>query len=153
MASPVSRASFTLGRIPTAITTSEAGISRPSFSRTPSTLPIPKISAVSAPVRMVCPRPSSASFSNHPAASSNCRSIKVGIRWITVTFIPRRDRPCAASSPNSPPPMTTASPPLSAARNIAPTSSISRNVTTPCKSWPGTGMINGSDPVARMSLS
>ncbi len=153
MASPASRASLTLGRMPTAITTSDAGISRPSFSRIPSTLPCPYISAVSAPVRIVCPRASSASLSSQPAASSSCRSISVGIRWSTVTFMPRSESPCAASSPSRPPPITTASPPCSAARSILPMSSMSRNVTTPCKSWPGHGMMNGSDPVASNSLS
>ena len=52
-------------------------------------------------------------LSSQPAASSSWRSISVGIRWMTVTFMPRRARPCAASSPSRPPPITTASPPLS----------------------------------------
>ena len=44
------------GRMPTAMTTRSAGISRPSSSRTPVTWLSPRISLVSAPVRTLMPR-------------------------------------------------------------------------------------------------
>jgi hypothetical protein len=43
-------------------------------------------------------------------------------------------------------------PPQAAAASILSTSSRSRKVTTPGRSLPGTGMMNGSDPVAISSL-
>ena len=42
---------------------------------------------------------------------------------------------------------------LARAASIASTSSRSRKVTTPGRSSPGTGMMNGSEPVAISSLS
>jgi hypothetical protein len=104
----------------------------PVLEPTPATWPsFSMISCVSAPVRIVCPRRSSSVLSSQPAASSSCRSISVGIRWTTVTVMPWRLRPCAASSPSRPPPITTALPPSPAAASILSTSSRSRKVTTP----------------------
>jgi len=49
--------------------------------------------------------------------------------------------------------MTTARPPLSQAASMWLTSLTSRKVTTPGRSTPGAGGTNGTEPVARISLS
>ena len=79
--------------------------------------------------------------------------MSVGIKCSTVTSMPFSARPFAASSPSRPPPITTARPPRPAAASMASTSATSRKVMTPGRSLPGTGMMNGSDPVATSSTS
>ena len=99
------------------------------------------------------PRFSSAAFSNAPAGASSWRSISVSSRCTTVTSMPRSARPCAASRPSNPPPMTTARRFAPEASSMRFTSSRSRNVTTPGRSLPGSGSMIGSEPVASSSRS
>ena len=79
--------------------------------------------------------------------------MSVSSRCTTVTCMPRSERPCAASRPNKPPPMTTARRPAPERSSMLLTSSRSRNVTTPGSSLPGSGSMMGSEPVAMSSRS
>ena len=93
-------------------------------------------------------RAARAAASRPADTASNCRSIRLGIRCTTVTPMPLRASPCAASSPSNPPPITTACPPGRHDARIADTSAMPRKPMTPGRSAPGTGRIVGSDPVA-----
>ena len=100
--SPASLASATLGRMPTAMTTGRpAGCGRPS-SRTPSTLPSPRISCgVGAGQDLDC-RASRAPLQQIGRRSSSWRSIRVGIRWTTVLFMPLGGEPIRRLEPEQP---------------------------------------------------
>ncbi len=57
-------------------------------------------------------------------------------------------KPFAASRPSRPPPITTACLCSLAAAIMLSTSLMSRNEITPSRSFPGTGIMKGSEPVA-----
>ena len=102
-------ASSMFGRTPTAMTTRSAGTVSPSVElHARDALARRRSPAVFARMRNSMPRFSSAALSSAPAGASSWRSISVSSRCTTVTCMPRRARPCAASRPNNPPPMTTA---------------------------------------------
>ena len=94
--------------------------------------------------------PSSGDRRHWDRAGAPSASASGARRW---SFMPLAARPAAASRPSRPPPITTAWPPLPAASSIAFTSSRSRNVTTPGRSAPGTGIRIGREPVAITSVS
>ena len=71
----------------------------------------------------------------------------------TVTSMPWRCKPLAASSPSKPPPMTTAWRCVRAACSMVSTSLISRKPITPGSAWPGTGTMKGVEPVASSNRS
>ena len=94
------------------------------------------------------PFSSSAFLSISEAGLSSCWFIRLSVTWTTVTCMPRRSRPLAASRPSRPPPMTTAWPPARAASSMVSTSWMSRKPITPGSLWPGTGTMKGVEPVA-----
>ncbi|MNC48734.1 hypothetical protein D3C75_978670 [compost metagenome] len=96
------------------------------------------------------PRASSASSSSHPAWLSSCWSINHAPRCTSVTLSHCSCNAAAASTPNTPPPSTTAGPGVA---RMAFTSSSVRKVKT-LGSWlPGIGGTNGWDPLANTSSS
>ena len=107
---PAAWARAVLGRMPAAMTTRSAATSPPSEKRTAATSPasLPTISVVEVLSLKSSPRSRSDFSSSAPATGSSWRSSSQPARCTTVTSMPRCLRPLAASSPSSPPPITTA---------------------------------------------
>ena len=99
-------ASSTSGTTPAAMTTRSAAIVSPSCSSTRSSW----IAVVMRSHRTSMPCSRSARSSIRAAVASSWRSISRAPRWTTVTAMPRLATARAASSPSSPPPITTARP-------------------------------------------
>ena len=150
---PAMRPNSTFGRMPAAITTMLAGTVSPSANCTPSTCALPSSAAVFLPHRTRTPRFSILRASIAPPEGSSCRSINVSIKWTTVTWQPCTCNPRAASSPNKPPPITTALTPGPESSSSARVSSTVRNTNTPFFFVPSMGGMNGELPVAIRSLS
>ncbi len=150
---PLLRASSTFGLMPTAITIRSASATSPSANSRPFTLFLPRMASDCFFRRNFIPCSSSSLRSITDAASSNWRSIIYSWIWTTDTSIPRCKSPLAASSPSSPPPITSAFRWVFAVSCIIWVSLMSRNAITPSFSAPGSGSMNGLEPVARISSS
>ena len=128
-------------------TTTSAGITLPSASRTRSTRRSPSIAATALPVRIATPWSRWIAAKSEPidgpsACSSGCPSAS-----ISITSRPRSRQLAATSAPMKPPPTTATRGPASSAARIASASSSVRSMKTPSRSgWPGS--LRGAAPVA-----
>ena len=148
VSSPAFCARLILARTPADTTTRSAGNCSLSARVTPVTFVSPSMDAIRTPVRISIPFFSAARRSHCPACSSSCLPISTGAASRTVTERPDFFSSHAASSPRTPPPITTAQRDVFRSFSSFSTSDSLRIASTSGRPIPGIGGRKHSLPAA-----